>query len=77
MHTHTFKQRQPMYSEKVTEVAECKLCGKNGEGLTLVSADHKDLGRIMVCEKCWKKLWNENRMVCSTSGSGSTCTSCR
>ena len=25
-------------------MAECRLCGKNGEDLTLLSADHKDLG---------------------------------
>ena len=40
---------------------ECKLCGKNGEDLTLLSASHKDLGQVMVCEECWKKLWNKNR----------------
>jgi len=58
-------------------MGKCKLCGKNGEDLTLISASHKDLGRIMVCDECWKKLWNENRMVCGTTGSGGTCTSCR
>jgi len=58
-------------------MGKCKLCGKNGEALTLISASHKDLGRIMVCDECWKKLWNENRMVCGTTGSGGTCTSCR
>ena len=57
--------------------AKCELCGKNGEDLTLLSADHKDRGRIMVCEECWKKLWHENRMVCGTSSSGGTCPSCR
>jgi hypothetical protein len=46
--------------KKVRKMPECRLCGKNGEDLTLLSADHKDLGRIMVCEGCWKKLWNEN-----------------
>jgi len=34
--------------KKVRKMAECRLCGKNGEDLTLLSADHKDLGRIMV-----------------------------
>ena len=37
-------------------MAEFRLYGKNGEDLTLLSADHKDLRRIMVCEECWKKL---------------------
>jgi predicted SprT family Zn-dependent metalloprotease len=58
-------------------MGECKLCGRNGEDLTLRSADHKDLGRIMVCSDCWRKLWNKNSMVCGTSGSGGTCPSCR
>jgi len=58
-------------------MGECKLCGKNGEDLTLLSANHKDLGQIMVCEECWKKLWRKNRMVCGATGSGGTCPSCR
>jgi hypothetical protein len=58
-------------------MAECRLCKKNGEDLTLLSANHKDHGQIMVCEECWKKLWNKNRMVCGTTGSGGTCPSCR
>ena len=57
-------------------MGQCKLCGRNGENLTLLSANHKDLGHIMVCQECWKKLWNENCMVCSTTGSGGTCPSC-
>jgi hypothetical protein len=58
-------------------MVECRLCGKNGEDLALLSADHKDLGRVMVCAECWKRLWDKNRMVCGTSGSGGTCSSCR
>jgi len=57
-------------------MGKCKICGKNGEDLTLLSANHKEFGRIMVCEECWKKLWNRNRMICSTTGSGGTCPSC-
>jgi len=57
-------------------MGKCKLCGKNGEDLTLRSANHKELGRIMVCDECWKRLWNGNRMICSTTGSGGTCPSC-
>jgi predicted SprT family Zn-dependent metalloprotease len=59
------------------KMGQCKLCGKDGENLTLTSADHKDLGRIMVCTECWKKLYKENRMVCGATGSGGTCPSCR
>lgn len=58
-------------------MAECKLCGKKGKDLTLVQANHKDFGGIMICEECWEKLWCENRMVCGTTSSGGTCTSCR
>jgi hypothetical protein len=54
-----------------------KIFGKNDEKTTLISANHKDLGRIKVCSECWKKLWNENSMVCGTSGSGDKCPSCR
>jgi len=56
---------------------ECKLCGKKGDKLSLLSANHKDFGGIMVCQECWQKLSAENRMVCGTSGSGGSCPSCR
>ncbi|MGD8545909.1 MAG: hypothetical protein PVH12_07015 [Candidatus Bathyarchaeota archaeon] len=55
---------------------KCKICGKNGKDLSLLSVNHKELGRVMVCQECWKKLWNNNRMICSTTGSCSTCPSC-
>ena len=55
-------------------MSRCKLCGKNSEGLSLRSAYHKELGHIMVCQECWVRLWDDNRMVCGTgSGSGGTC----
>jgi hypothetical protein len=46
---------------------ECALCGKSGEDLSLLLADHKDLGEIMVCRECWGKLYEENRMMLDTS----------
>lgn len=56
---------------------ECKLCGKNDENLSLVGANHKELGYIMVCKECWVKLYAKNRMVCGTgSGSSGTCPTC-
>ncbi len=55
---------------------ECQLCGKKGKNLSLMAANHKDLGFIMVCRECWVKLYDENRMVCSTTGSGGTCPTC-
>ena len=38
---------------------ECKLCGKNGEDISLFSANHKELGSIMVCDECWRKLYEK------------------
>lgn len=57
-------------------MGKCGICGRNDEGLSLLSANHKDLGYIMICQDCWQKLYVENRMVCST-GSGGTCPTCR
>jgi len=59
------------------KMAECEFCGKKGEELSLLQANHKDLGQIMVCQECWEKLWLGNRTVCGTTGSSGTCPSCR
>jgi len=57
---------------------ECKLCGKNGEDLSLLSANHKEIGKIMVCRECWVKLYEENRMLSGNTGSsGGICPTCR
>ena len=56
---------------------ECKLCGKKGNDLSLYSANHKDLGQIMVCQECWVKLYDKNSMVSGSTGSGGTCPTCR
>jgi len=59
-------------------MGECKLCEKNGEDLSLLSATHKELGKIMVCQECWVKLYEENRMLSGkTGGSGGACPTCR
>ncbi len=58
-------------------MGECGLCGKNGEDLSLLSADHKELGRIKICQECWTKLYSENLMVCGRSSSGGACPTCR
>ena len=63
--------------ETIEELAGCRLCGKNGEKLSLYSAQHKDLGGIKVCRECWVKLYDHNRMVAGSGGSsGSSCPSC-
>lgn len=57
---------------------ECKLCGKNGGDLSLFSANHKELGNVMVCRECWVKLYDDNIMLGGTGsgGSGSACPAC-
>jgi len=64
--------------EMLEEVVKCELCGKSGEDLSRLSANHKELGRIMICQECWTKLYDENRMVCGTTGgsSSSSCPTC-
>jgi hypothetical protein len=59
-------------------MSECRLCGKNGENLSLLSANHKELGEIAVCQECWVKLYEKNRMVSGTcsGGSGGSCPCC-
>jgi len=56
---------------------ECELCKRKEEDLTLLSANHKELGRIMICQDCWSNLYGENRMVCDTTSSDSSCPTCR
>jgi len=63
--------------DMIEEVAECTLCGKRDEDLSLYSAQHKNLGWIKVCRECWVKLYDENRMVAGSGGSsGSSCPTC-
>ena len=63
--------------ETIEELAGCRLCGKSGEALSLYSANHKDLGLIKVCRECWVSLYEVNRMVAGSGGSGTTsCPSC-
>jgi ribosome-binding protein aMBF1 (putative translation factor) len=57
-------------------MGKCELCGKNGDDLSLLSANHKDRGYVMVCRDCWVKLYDGNRMVCGTTGSGGSCPTC-
>jgi hypothetical protein len=35
-----------------------------------MDADHKELGRSMVCQECWSKLYEENRMAVDIGSSG-------
>ncbi|MBL7117168.1 MAG: hypothetical protein ISS94_00055 [Candidatus Syntrophoarchaeum sp.] len=55
-------------------MGKCELCGKEGSRL---EADHKELGRIMVCQECWSNLYDGNRMTCSIGASGGSCPCCR
>ena len=63
--------------ETMEKLVRCELCGKNDEDLSLYSTQHKKLGRIKVCRKCWVKLYDDNNMVAGSSGSsGSSCPTC-
>jgi len=66
--------------EKLKEMNKCDLCKKRGENLSLLSANHKEHGRIMVCRNCWVTLYSENHMIWSSGSSGkklkSSCSSC-
>jgi len=55
-------------------MGKCELCGNEGSRM---EADHKELGRIMVCQECWSKLYDENRMSCSIGASGGSCAFCK
>lgn len=55
---------------------ECALCKKHDKDLTLLSANHKKFGRILVCQECWANLYDENLMVCDATGSDSSCPTC-
>jgi ribosome-binding protein aMBF1 (putative translation factor) len=54
----------------------CNLCGRNNEGLSLFLAQHKTMGYIDVCQDCWKKLSNDNKLVCGTGSAGGSCPTC-
>lgn len=57
-------------------MVKCDLCGRNEEGLSVLDANHKELGHIWVCRECWVRLYEENRMVSGSTGSGGTCPTC-
>ena len=46
---------------------KCEMCGNEGSRM---EANHKELGRIMVCQDCWSKLYDKNSMTCSVGSSG-------
>jgi hypothetical protein len=63
--------------DMIEKMAECTLCGKSSEDLSLYSAQHKNLGWIKVCRECWVKLYDENSMVAgSGDSSGGSCPTC-
>ena len=64
--------------EILEELVKCELCGKNGEDMSRFSANHKELGLLMVCRECWVRLYDDNRMVTSSTGGSnkSPCATC-
>jgi hypothetical protein len=67
--------------EKLETLKKCDFCEKSGEDLSLLSANHKEYGWIMVCRDCWVNLYSKNRMISGSGSSGkssnSPCSSCR
>ena len=63
---------------QVMELNECELCGKRGEDFSRFSANHKELGLIMVCQECWVSLYDDNHMVSGSTGglNKSPCANC-
>ena len=59
-------------------MAKCDICGKNGENLSLIGANHKKLGHVKICSDFWEKLYGENEFVGGTTsgGSGVSCPTC-
>ena len=49
-----------------------EICGK--EGVSLLYAEHKDLGRVVkVCQDCWRDAYAKNRLVSGSGSSGGCC----
>ena len=53
----------------------CALCKKSSIGISLLGANHKEFGYLMVCQECWRKLSDENSMIAGSSCSGK-CSGC-
>jgi len=52
-------------------VMGCDICGEED---SLLEANHRKMGKVMVCRKCWSELYRKNKMV-TGSGGCSTCSS--
>jgi hypothetical protein len=57
-------------------MGKCDICGKNGKDLTLLGANHKELGYIKVCSDCWEKLYSKNEFVGGATSSSGSCPTC-
>jgi hypothetical protein len=66
------------FQQEEFRMGKCDICGKNGEDLSLIGANHKKLGHIKICSDCWEKLYGENKFVGGTTsgGSGVSCPTC-
>lgn len=49
---------------------KCSICGKEED--SLLRADHRDLGTIKLCVKCWSKEQSKNKLL-PLEGGGSCC----
>ena len=57
-------------------MGECALCSKSGDNVGLLTANHKELGLLKVCQDCWTKLYQKNSIISGSTCSGN-CSCCR
>jgi len=67
----------PFFSRRDVDMGKCDICGKNGPELSLLGANHKEMGSIYICSDCWTILYAKNRFVGGSGSSGSSCPTCR
>lgn len=67
------KSKTSCYDVRIVpeEESKCAICNKSG--ISLLEANHKELGYLMVCQECWKKLSEQNMLVSGSSGSCECC----
>ena len=52
---------------------KCDLCGNEG---TVLEANHKEKGKVMICSDCWEDLYDNNQLVSGLTGEGGAGGSC-
>jgi len=58
-------------------MGKCDICGKNGPELSLLGANHKELGHVHICSDCWTMLYDKNKFLAGSGSSLGSCPTCR